>query len=83
MWLSLLPLMLASQASVPEVKPQVAKSQLICRESEQETGSHIRSGRRCKTAEQWLDEDRKRGQIPPSMRVTEGQGDALTKKPSQ
>jgi hypothetical protein len=78
----LLGLMLAGQASEPAVKPQAAKPQLVCRESEQETGSHIRSGRRCKTAEEWAHEDQKRVQVPPSMRVTDGQGDALTKSPS-
>jgi hypothetical protein len=64
-----------TQPSTPPAKPK-----LICRESEQELGSHIRSGRRCKTAEEWQIEDQRRDVKPPSMRVTEGQGDALTPK---
>jgi hypothetical protein len=74
--------MLASSAAQPaaSIPP---KPQKICRESEQEVGSHIRSGRRCKTAEEWQIEDQAHNARPPSMRVTEGQGDSLTKQNPQ
>jgi hypothetical protein len=56
------------------------KPKLICRGDEQQVGSHIHTGRRCKTAEEWQLEDQRRDAVSPSMRVTEGQGDALTPK---
>ena len=59
----------AASAAPPE------KPKLICRESQRLTGSHIRSGRRCKTAEQWLREDGELDRIPPTMRITKGQED--------
>jgi len=49
------------------------KPPLICRKSEQEVGSHIRSGKKCKTAEEWQREDAARESKPASMRVTERQ----------
>jgi hypothetical protein len=70
-------LLVADPALAPAT---VQKPKLICRESEQELGSHIRTGRRCKTAEEWRQEDLRRDQISPTMRVTAGQGDALTPK---
>jgi hypothetical protein len=79
MSLMLFALLFASQPSAaPVAAPD--KPKLICRESEQETGSHIRSGRQCKTAEQWQRFDEARQMVPPSLRVTQGQGDALTKQ---
>ena len=71
-------LMIGGATTQPE-SPQ-EKPKLVCRESEQQLGSHIRSSRRCKTAEEWQIEDQRRDLKPPSMRVTEGQGDALTPK---
>ena len=74
-----MPLMLLAVAlgsAAPEAPaPTPAKPPLICRESESLTGSHIRTGRRCKTAEQWQIEDARRDRVPPSLRVTEGQMD--------
>lgn len=49
----------------------------ICRDGEQVTGSHVRTGRRCLTQEQWDQEDSKRVERPVTMRVTEHQADAL------
>ena len=58
-----------------------AKPMKICREGgERATGSHIRTGRRCMTADQWEAEDRRRDQKPLTMQVTEGQ-DVPTKPP--
>ncbi|HEY6661602.1 MAG TPA: hypothetical protein VIZ66_01640 [Sphingomicrobium sp.] len=46
---------------------------LICRASERETGSRIRHGRKCKTADEWALEDARRDRKPADLRVTEGQ----------
>jgi hypothetical protein len=67
--------MLAAQAGGPAPVSVPQKPQLLCRASEQQTGSHVRTGRRCKTAEQWRIEDQRLDTIPPSMRITEGQND--------
>ena len=76
-------LLLAFQAAQPAIVLPAPKPALICRDSEQETGSHIHTGRRCKTQEDWEREDADRTRVPPSLRVTEGQGDALTKQRPQ
>ncbi len=74
-----LALMLAAPApvAVPGAPPD--KPRLVCRESEQETGSHIHTSRRCKTAEEWLVEDKKRAAVPPNIRENRGRFDGLTK----
>jgi hypothetical protein len=76
------PLMLALlvAASGPAQTPasnQPAKPVKICREAEQVTGSHVRTGRRCLTQDQWDQEDAKRVERPVTMRITEHQADAL------
>lgn len=60
---------LAAQAPQAAPPPQPAKPQRICRENERRTGSHIRSSRTCKTAEQWQMEDAARDRIPPTMQI--------------
>ena len=57
--------------------PQPAKPKLICRSGEQELGSHIHTGRTCKTAEQWQDADMRRDQRPATLKVVPGQGDGV------
>jgi len=74
----LLAMLVGTQAANAPTDP-APKPKLICRESEHETGSHIHGGTRCMTAEKWQAEDQVRQSRSPSMRVTEGQGDALTK----
>lgn len=59
-----------------------AKPKLICREAEGRLGSHVRTSRRCLTAEQWQKEDAERDRVPVTLRVTAGQGDTPT-RPSQ
>ena len=81
--LASLVLMMAAAAGqdLPTVPTLPApKQKLICRGDEQQVGSHIHTGRRCKTAEEWQIEDKRRETTSPSMRITEGQGDALTPK---
>ena len=73
-----LALALVAQAT-PAATPPPEKPQLICRKVEQDTGSHIRKGRRCRTQEDWAREDEERTRMSASTQVTEGQGDSLTK----
>ena len=76
MALTFLAIALAPGAALAE--PAAApppKLKLICREGVQQTGSRIRTGRRCKTAEQWQQEDARRDHIPTTLRVTKGQED--------
>ena len=65
----------ASSAPAPAPKPK-----LICRDAQEELGSHIRTPRQCKTAEQWQEEDRRRDQIPATLKVVPGQGDGVVKQ---
>ena len=71
-------LFLAAQAA-PAATPPPEKPLLICRKVEQDTGSHIRKGRRCRTQEEWAREDEEKTRRSASTQITEGQGDALTK----
>ena len=59
------------------------KERKICREVERTTGSHIRIGRQCRTAEEWRREDEAKSRLPLSLTVTEGQGDGLPAKRPQ
>jgi len=72
-----LALFLAAWAA-PAATPPPDKPQLICRKSEQETGSHIRTPRQCKSAEEWAKEDEEKTRASASTKITEGQGDSLT-----
>jgi hypothetical protein len=68
----------------PAATPTTAeKPQLICRQGERETGSHRRTGKRCKTADEWAKEDADRTRLSPSAQITEGQRDSLTKSSPQ
>jgi hypothetical protein len=83
MCLALIMMIGASPAAAEQAWPQEApaKPAKICRENERQTGSHIRTGRICKTAEQWQAEDEARGRVPPSLTVTEGQQDGNPAQP--
>jgi len=61
----------------------IEKPQLICRQGEKETGSHRRTGKRCKTADEWAKEDEDRTRMSPSAQITEGQRDSLSKSSPQ
>jgi hypothetical protein len=71
----------AVQVSVAPTPLAPQKPRLVCRKSEQETGSHIHATRRCKTEDEWARDDAERTRLSPSARITEGQGDALTRSP--
>jgi len=77
-------LLLAAQvpAAVQPV-PAPQKEALVCRKEQRETGSRIRKGKQCKTEAEWAREDEERARMAPSARITEGQGDSLTKSSPQ
>jgi hypothetical protein len=66
-----------SAASALAVDPPspAPRPQLICRGGERSLGSHIRRAQRCRTAEQWLQEEEEKGRAPVSLRTVEGQND--------
>ena len=74
--LALIALLSAQQQ--PAVAPP-QRPKLICRESQQQVGSHIRTGRRCKSAEEWQREDSADDRLPLTLRVVPGQGDGVPK----
>jgi hypothetical protein len=78
---ALLAFLIAAPAGAQLTTAVPLKPRLICREPEQQLGSHIRAVRRCKTEEEWRLDDERSGRIPVTLRVTEGQGDALTMRP--
>ncbi len=67
--IAILTLAAAAQAPQAAPAPQRAKPQKICRENERRTGSHIRSGRTCKTQEQWDRDDAARDRRPLGMQI--------------
>jgi len=79
--LASLALLLTMGAAEAHAPPATEKPKLVCRESEQQLGSHIRAGRRCKTAEEWQQEDLKRGQIPPSLTIEHNRADSAIPPP--
>ena len=79
--LASLVLVMAIGAADPSGSTVAEKPKLICREDQKHLGSRIHSGRRCKTGEQWRQEDLARDQLPTTLRVTEGQGVGLPRRP--
>ncbi len=51
------------------------EQRLICRGATKQLSSRIRTPRRCRTADQWQQEDEAKGRTPLSARVTAGQND--------
>jgi hypothetical protein len=51
------------------------RPQLICRGGGRSLGSHIPRARRCRTAEQWRQEDDVRDRVPLSVQLIPGQND--------
>lgn len=60
-------------AADPPAQPE--KQQRICRGGARQLGSHMRTPQRCRTAEQWREEDEARGNLPVALQVTQGQND--------
>jgi hypothetical protein len=55
----------------PAAAPQQADK--ICRGGEKQLGSRMRSRRRCRTAEEWQEEDEAKARLPITLQTTEGQ----------
>jgi hypothetical protein len=61
-------------AADPPAQPE--NQRVTCRGAARSLGSHIRTPRRCRTAEQWQREDEaKGGPLPVALQVTQGQND--------
>jgi Spy/CpxP family protein refolding chaperone len=63
----------AALAAGPPAPPE--KQQRICRGGARQLGSHMRTPQRCRTEEQWRQEDEARANLPVSLQVTQGQND--------
>ena len=80
--LAILLLGLSVQAAGSPAAKAPDKPRLICRDVEQELGSHMHTGHRCKTAEEW-NLDQVREQAPTTLRLLPGRDNGLpgTKRP--
>ena len=66
----------AAGALAPDPPAPAEKERLICRGGgARSLGSHIRTARRCRTVEQWQEEEEAKARIPISLQVTQGQND--------
>jgi len=83
MAVALLALLMVAGEPASTQQPRPPKPKLVCRESEAQLGTHVRSGRQCKTPEQWAEEDAERERVPVTLRVTAGQGDTPTRPVQQ
>lgn len=63
----------AALAQDPAARSQ--NERLICRGGLKQLSSRIRTPRRCRTAEQWRQEEDAKGQLPLSAQITTGQND--------
>jgi hypothetical protein len=70
-----LSLAFAAAALAADPPAQSVNRPLICRGGERSLGSHIRRPQRCRTAEQWRQEEDDKGRAPISLRIVEGQND--------
>ena len=69
-------LVLLAAGDLPIAGPPPEKPKLICREGERQLGSHMRTNRRCLTAEEWQIEDARRDRIPLDAHVGADPDDA-------
>jgi hypothetical protein len=83
MLLALLSAVLASENPQAIPPAESEKPRLICRKGEQIVGTHMRTGRRCKTAEEWQLEDAKVDGPVPTLRLTGEQNDGHPLKQPQ
>jgi hypothetical protein len=61
-----------ARADPPAAQPEERR---ICRGGERQLGTRMRTPRRCRTAEQWRQEDESRDRIPVGLQTTQGQND--------
>ena len=71
----------AASASAVQPPEEAPKQRQICRGAARQLGSHIRTPRRCRTADEWHAEDEAKSRLPPSLSVTEGQNDGRPSRP--
>jgi hypothetical protein len=71
----------AALSAQPPAEP--AKQRQVCRGATKSLGSHIRSSRRCRTAQQWQEDDEAKGRLPASLQVTQGQNDGQPRRQPQ
>ena len=65
-----------ASAIEPDPTAPPPRPERICRGGgERQLGSHTRTPRRCRTAEQWRQEDEERARRPVGIQTTEGQND--------
>ena len=72
---------LPSGAQAADSGPATQGNSLICRSSQTVTGSRIRKPRRCKTAEQWRQEDEAAARLPITLQVNTAKPEAGQKQP--
>ena len=66
----------SAPAPDPPATQPAPRPERICRGGgERQLGSHTRTQRRCRTAEQWRQEDEARQRSANGLQVTEGQND--------
>ena len=74
--IALAAILTAAGALAAEPPASAEKQERICRGGgERQLGSHVRTRRRCLTAEQWRQEDEAKANMPVSLQVTQGQND--------
>ena len=66
------------QAAPTQAPSLPSKPVEVCRETEHATGSHVRTGPRCMTQDEWDREDARLTRRPVTMQVTGEQGDGST-----
>lgn len=73
---------LAAAAFAADPPARSGDQRLICRGGERRLGTHTRTPQRCRSAEQWRQEDEEKGRIPVTLQVTQGQnGGRVTPTP--
>ena len=68
-------------AAEPASEPQ--KQREVCRAAQRQLGSRIRTPRRCRTEEQWKEEEEGRSGLPVGAQVTQGQNDGQVRPQPQ
>ena len=70
-------------AVAAEPPAEEAKQRQVCRPPAKQLGSHIRTPRRCRNAEQWQNEDEGKAGLPIGAQVTQGQNDGQVRPQPQ
>jgi hypothetical protein len=68
-------IVLAALSTAADPPAPAGKQQRICRGGARQLGSHMRTPQRCRTPEQWRQEDEARANLPVTLQVTQGQND--------